>query len=97
MKINYLLTVTLGSIITFSGTWPSVSLAETLFPDNRVADLVYFSGEYNQLNVPVYSMAPASAGSKKSVRERYARIASSKWFKDAYEGKSLGDVIEIEF
>jgi len=67
------------------------------FPTIGLLILFTFLGEYNQLNVPVYSMAPASAGSKKSVRERYARIASSKWFKDAYEGKSLGDVIEIEF
>ena len=32
----------------------------------------------------------------KSIRERYRRIAASRFFKEAYEGKSIGDIMEIE-
>lgn len=33
---------------------------------------------------------------KRSIKERYKKIAESKEFKEAYEGKSLGEVMEIE-
>lgn len=33
---------------------------------------------------------------KRSIKERYKKIADSKEFKDAYEGKSIGEVMEIE-
>lgn len=33
---------------------------------------------------------------RRSIRERYKRIAKSKEFKDAYEGKSVGEIIAIE-
>ena len=33
---------------------------------------------------------------KRSIKERYKKIAESKEFKDAYEGKSLGEVMKIE-
>lgn len=32
----------------------------------------------------------------KDYRERYKRIGESEWFKKHYEGKSLGDVSDIE-
>jgi hypothetical protein len=31
---------------------------------------------------------------KKSYRERYKSIGESDWFKEHYEGKSLGEIIE---
>ena len=33
---------------------------------------------------------------KRSIKERYKKIAESQWYKDAFEGKSIGEVIEIE-
>lgn len=33
---------------------------------------------------------------KESYRERYKRIGESEWFKEHYDGKSLGETIEIE-
>lgn len=33
---------------------------------------------------------------KKNFREAYAKMAKSKWFKEAYENKSVGELIEIE-
>ena len=32
---------------------------------------------------------------KKDFRERYKRISKSEWFKKAYDGKSIGEVIPI--
>lgn len=32
----------------------------------------------------------------KSIKERYAKIAQSEWFKKAYENQSIGEVIEVE-
>ncbi len=34
---------------------------------------------------------------KKNFRERYAKMASSSWFKHAYENKSVGDLIVTEY
>ena len=34
---------------------------------------------------------------KKNYRQRYARISSSKAFLDSYPGKSLGEVIKVEY
>lgn len=34
---------------------------------------------------------------KKNYRQRYARISSSKAFLDSYSGKSLGEVIKVEY
>ena len=33
---------------------------------------------------------------KRSIKERYKKISDSQWFKDAYEGKSIGEIMEIE-
>lgn len=33
---------------------------------------------------------------KKSIKERYKKIAESEEFKQAYDGKSIGEVMEIE-
>ena len=33
---------------------------------------------------------------KRSIKERYKKIAESKEFKEAYEGKSIGEVMKIE-
>ena len=33
---------------------------------------------------------------KKYLRKRYQRIAGQEWFKQHYENKSLGEVIEIK-
>lgn len=32
----------------------------------------------------------------KSIRNRYHRIAKSQWFKNAYENRSIGEVLTIE-
>ena len=32
----------------------------------------------------------------KSLKERYARMAESEWFKKAYENQSIGEIIEVE-
>lgn len=32
----------------------------------------------------------------KSYKERYQRLADSEWFKEHYEDKSLGEIIEEE-
>lgn len=34
---------------------------------------------------------------KKSFRKRYARMAKSDWFKRAYDNKSIGDVIDVDY
>jgi len=34
---------------------------------------------------------------KKSFRERYARMVKSEWFKKAYNDKSVGDIIEVDY
>ena len=34
--------------------------------------------------------------SRRSIKERYKKISESKWFKEAYEGKSIGEIMEIE-
>ena len=36
------------------------------------------------------------ASKKEALRQRYARMRSQKWFRDAYEGKSLGEAVEVE-
>lgn len=33
---------------------------------------------------------------KTNYRDLYKRIAKSKWYNDAYNGKSVGDFIKIE-
>jgi len=33
---------------------------------------------------------------KPSLKERYARIKESKWFKEAYYNKSIGEIIEVD-
>ena len=33
---------------------------------------------------------------KKDYRDRYKRLSKSKWFKNTYQGKSLGEIITIE-
>ncbi len=34
---------------------------------------------------------------KKSFRARYAKMAKSEWFKNAYENKSVGEIIEVDY
>lgn len=34
---------------------------------------------------------------KKNFRERYARMATSSWFKRTYENKSVGDLIAVDY
>lgn len=34
---------------------------------------------------------------KKNFRKRYARMAKSDWFKRAYDNKSIGDVIDVDY
>ncbi len=33
---------------------------------------------------------------RKSIRDRYRRIAKSQWFKNAYDNRSIGEVLTIE-
>ena len=33
---------------------------------------------------------------KKNFRERYKRISQSKWFKNTYNGKTLGEIMTVE-
>lgn len=33
---------------------------------------------------------------KKSFRDRYKRLSQSKWFKETYNGKTLGEIITVE-
>lgn len=33
---------------------------------------------------------------RRSIRARYRHISRSKWFKEAYEGKNLGETMEID-
>ena len=33
---------------------------------------------------------------KKDFRERYKRLSQSKWFRNIYSGKSLGEIMTIE-
>ena len=40
--------------------------------------------------------APSRKNSGKSLRDRYRRIAASRFFKEAYEGKSIGEIIAVE-
>lgn len=49
-----------------------------------------------QLRISSYSIIAYGAGEKKDFKARYAAIAKSEWFKKAYFGKSLGDIIKIE-
>jgi hypothetical protein len=37
-----------------------------------------------------------SPTNKKDFKSRYRNISQSEWFKEAYEGKTLGDVLNIE-
>ena len=39
---------------------------------------------------------PSKKNVGKSMRDRYRRIAASRFFKEAYEGKSIGEIIEVE-
>ena len=39
---------------------------------------------------------PSRKNYGKSLRDRYRRIAASRFFKEAYEGKSIGEIIEVE-
>lgn len=39
---------------------------------------------------------PSRKNSGKSLRDRYRRIVASRFFKEAYEGKSIGEIIEVE-
>jgi hypothetical protein len=39
---------------------------------------------------------PSRKNFGKSLRDRYRRIAASRFFKEAYEGKSVGEIIELE-
>lgn len=34
---------------------------------------------------------------KKNFRERYARMVKSEWFQKAYNNKSVGDIIEVDY
>lgn len=44
----------------------------------------------------VYGQRSKKNRKKKSIKERYERIAKSQEFKDAYENKSIGEIMEIE-
>ena len=39
---------------------------------------------------------PSRKNFGKSLRDRYRRIAASRFFKEAYEGKSIGEIMEIK-
>ena len=45
--------------------------------------------------VDTYVPTGQSCIKKRSIKERYKKITESKEFKEAYEGKSLGEVMEI--
>jgi len=38
----------------------------------------------------------ATRKNKRPIKERYKKISESQWFKDAYEGKSVGETMTIE-
>lgn len=38
----------------------------------------------------------AARKNKRSIKERYRKISESQWFKDAYEGKSIGETMAVE-
>ncbi len=48
--------------------------------------------------VPLRSTDAATrvAARREALRERYARMSERKWFRQAYEGKSLGEALEVE-
>lgn len=82
-------------------------LSEVYLEDGPEGVIVFVEGVFNRITgVPEdiradidrwYAAAKEGRSAPpKSIKERYRRIANSKEFKDAYEGKSLGEVMEIE-
>lgn len=55
-------------------------------------DTGYTQEQILVLHLKEYQSRMKSAG---GIRERYERIAKSKWFKEAYENRPLGEVMEI--
>lgn len=38
----------------------------------------------------------ATRKNRRSIKARYKKISDSQWFKDAYEGKSIGETMAVE-
>lgn len=38
----------------------------------------------------------ATRKNKRSIKDRYRKISESQWFKDAYDGKSIGETMAVE-
>ena len=56
-------------------------------------DTGYTQEQILVLHLKEYQSHMKSAG---GIRKRYKRIAQSEWFKDAYENRPLGEVMEIK-
>lgn len=52
---------------------------------------------YNPSTSSVYSVKDFFVFPKRNYMQRYKAIAESSWFQKSYEGKSLGDYIEVDY
>lgn len=63
--------------------------------ERQISPSIVVRYNYSLPSTNVQSVVYASPR-KKNFRESYAKMAKSKWFKEAYENKSVGELIEIE-
>lgn len=57
-----------------------------------------YSQESSQLQITTYSIKKdVFILPKRNFHQLYASIAQSSWFAQSYKGKSLGDIIEVDY
>lgn len=57
-----------------------------------------YSKESSQLRISTYSIKQTDLIlPKRNFHQLYASIAESSWFAQSYKGKSLGDIIEVDY
>ena len=64
--------------------------------NNHILDSVVIEQTYDYFTTSVQETRYVTPG-KKNFREHYAHMVKSKWFKRAYDNKSVGDVIDVDY
>ena len=74
----------------------SMTMTPVLARDEQVMDSVVMAQTYDYSATYVQETKYVSP-KKRNFRERYAQMAKSEWFKKAYNNKSVGDIIEVDY
>ena len=90
------LSLYLGLGIMVGGMMPTSAISVS--EPNGIMNVIAMKSVIESLNesLSVYKEV-TKIQPKKNYRQRYARISSSKVFFDNYSGKSLGEVIKVEY